>query len=243
MKEYKVSRGYYGGIEDTTIEVPDNMRFICRNGDVGHGIHNGGYNHYLGIVKSDEPNFGEYYIDLFNDIKPYDELPLISSDEITDILSKYYIYETREGDGKLVFEDSKVRIVKTSPDKLIYAHKILRVEGPFAVTMCTVTLGSIFNKDADNRLFSIEFGVDKELNNYTTNYLTCVKTTIQVTEDSTKFLQALNKVIEKCGIKKTFMNDYIEFLADVYEQEDEFWKEYFNDLESDYWISYLKAFE
>lgn len=36
------------------------------------------------------------------------------------------------------------------------------------------------------------------------------------------------------------MNDYIEFLADIYEQEDEFWKEYFNDLESDYWISYLK---
>lgn len=36
------------------------------------------------------------------------------------------------------------------------------------------------------------------------------------------------------------MNDYIEFLADVYELEDEFWREYFEEIESDYWISYLK---
>lgn len=201
MKEYKVSRGYYGGTEDTTIKVPDDMKFICREGDIGHGIHNGGYNHYLGIVKSNEPNFGEYYIDLFDDIKPYDELPLISSDEITDILSKYYIYETREAKGKVVVEDDKLRFVQTSPEKLIYVHKILRVEGPFAVTMCTVTLGSIFNEDADGRIFSIDLEVNEELDKYTTDYLTR-KTIIQVTEDSTKFLQALNKVIENCGIKK-----------------------------------------
>ena len=197
MKEYKVNRGYYGGTEDTTIKVPDDMKFICRGGDVGRKVHNGGYNHYLGIVKSNEPNFGEYYIDFFDDIKPYDELPLISSDEITNILSKYYIYETREAKGKLVFEDNKIKFVKTSPEKLVYAHKILRIEGPFAVTMCTVTLGSIFNEDA--RIYSIELKVDEELNKYTTD---TKKTLIQVTEDSTKFLQSLNKVIENCGIKK-----------------------------------------
>lgn len=35
-------------------------------------------------------------------------------------------------------------------------------------------------------------------------------------------------------------NDYLEFLADLYEQEDLFWKEYFEDIEVDYWICYMK---
>lgn len=32
-------------------------------------------------------------------------------------------------------------------------------------------------------------------------------------------------------------NDYISFLAEIYEAEEEFWKEMYEDIVSDYWIT------
>lgn len=32
-------------------------------------------------------------------------------------------------------------------------------------------------------------------------------------------------------------NDYINFLAEIYEAEEEFWKEMYEDMVSDYWIT------
>lgn len=35
-------------------------------------------------------------------------------------------------------------------------------------------------------------------------------------------------------------NEYISFLAECYEAEDEFWEDVFNDMEADYWIDEAK---
>lgn len=38
------------------------------------------------------------------------------------------------------------------------------------------------------------------------------------------------------------MEDYYQFLAEQYEIEDEFWKEMFEDIETDRWVSEMKNF-
>ena len=80
FKTYKVKQGQYGGIIDSSITIPDNLKLITSD-DSGHFIHVGN-NHYLGIIKGDvdeiyshlegvhvrTKQLGEYVVITINDI-------------------------------------------------------------------------------------------------------------------------------------------------------------------------------
>lgn len=49
-KTYKVKQGHYGGIIDSTITIPDGLKLITEEGQMGGWIHEG-HKHYFGIIK------------------------------------------------------------------------------------------------------------------------------------------------------------------------------------------------
>jgi hypothetical protein len=117
MKEYKALRGFYGGTEEITIIVPENIKFLCRDGDIGHGLHNG-HNHYMTFIHLSDYDYDiceeltnknpwletcEFGDDLlllvFDNIKFIDNVPLYESyQEMMDEfeLNQYYIIETKK---------------------------------------------------------------------------------------------------------------------------------------------------
>jgi hypothetical protein len=115
MKTYKILQGAYNQIYETEIHLPEDLKFIYRDGDCG-GVCHIGHNHYLGMMKYNEEirkeivelngvgvttfEFGdELMIILLSDIKLIDELPLYDSykefmDEFE--LDKYYIIQSKK---------------------------------------------------------------------------------------------------------------------------------------------------
>lgn len=124
MKTYKILQGGYNKIYETEIHLPEDLKFIYRDGDCGNVCHIG-HNHYLGMMKYDKEirkeivnlncfgvttyEFGdELMIILLCDIKPIDELPLYNSykefmDEFE--LDKYYIIQSK----KDTFDEEKFK--------------------------------------------------------------------------------------------------------------------------------------
>jgi hypothetical protein len=124
MKTYKILQGGYNQIYETEIHLPEDLKFIYRDGDCGNVCHIG-HNHYLGMMKYDKDirkeivnlngvgvttyEFGdELMIILLRDIKPIDELPLYNSykefmDEFE--LDKYYIIQSK----KDMFDEEKFK--------------------------------------------------------------------------------------------------------------------------------------
>lgn len=114
MKTYKILQGGYNQIYETEIHLPEDLKFIYRDGDCGSVCHIG-HNHYLGMIKYDKDirkeivnlngigvttyEFGdELMIILLNDIKPIDELPLYDSykEFMNEFeLDKYYIIQSK----------------------------------------------------------------------------------------------------------------------------------------------------
>lgn len=117
MKEYKALKGFYGGTEEITIIVPENIKFLCREGDIGHTLYNG-HNHYMSFIRLSDYNYDiceelsnnnpwletcefgdELLLLVFDNIKFIDNVPLYESyQEMMDEfeLNQYYIIETKK---------------------------------------------------------------------------------------------------------------------------------------------------
>lgn len=106
-KTYKVKQGQYGGIIDSTITIPDGLKLITEENQLGRFLHTGN-KHYLGAIKGNldkigdnlkglhvyPEQFGEYVLISILDIEFVEPYPyIISEDEFNEEfdLSSYYI--------------------------------------------------------------------------------------------------------------------------------------------------------
>ena len=209
MKKYRINRGIYGGTEDSIIEVPDEMRFIFKDGSVGRRRTNG-HNHYLGVApkkctKNSNEFFGDYMLKVFYDTKFYDDIPLISSEELTNLLSKYYIYSYiptiidneygYDEEHKTLFENDSDKIV-IIPPRLFECAKLISIEGPYDITTSEVTIGSWLRYDLRpvNQMMVVQREYDY-LFNHPLGHI--VK---EVSKDSTIFMNSVKQVMNNMQI-------------------------------------------
>lgn len=117
MKKYKAIRGFYNGTEEITIIVPENIKFLYREGDIGHTLYDG-HNHYMSFIRLSDYNYDiceeltnnnpwletcefgdELLLLVFDNIKFIDDVPLYESyQEMMDEfeLNQYYIIESKK---------------------------------------------------------------------------------------------------------------------------------------------------
>jgi len=142
FKTYNVKQGQYGGVIDSTITIPNNLKLITDN-HLGNFIHDGN-KHYLGIMKGDidevyshleglhvrAKQLGEYVVITINDISFIEPYPyLVTSDELNK-----------------EFDVTKYFLVTWSRDlKLLNIKKIVRINSEFNIETLRV-----FNRDYCN---------------------------------------------------------------------------------------------
>lgn len=161
MKEYKVLQCYYGDEVQTIISVPDDTVFIYKDGSVGGVLYNGA-NHYLAICnKGLKTKFGDLSLQVFNNIKPIDELPIISGEEAYERfdLGSYYIKTYAKGE----FVDET-----HYPSVLSSVSKIVDIQGPYNVSVFSVHIHS-WIASTDNNVKEITLnencGIDRIIAN------------------------------------------------------------------------------
>ena len=207
MVEYSISKAFYKGACEDKIKVPSRMRFLCKEGEVGDLLYKGGYNHYLGIVEKEfsegynGETFGDYVIDVFTNVIMHDEVPSISSDELTSMLSKYHIYKFTEAAYNVSLKDSQFTYEKVMDERLYEACKILSIEGPFSVSVVRVVCNSFIPTDnTEVSLITTDRNVKiRSLCDERSPYL---KQYVKVDKDDTLFLSALSDVMGKFSISE-----------------------------------------
>ena len=50
LKTYKTLYGYYNGPSENNINLPENIKLVYDDGEIGDGLTNG-HNHYIGFIK------------------------------------------------------------------------------------------------------------------------------------------------------------------------------------------------
>ena len=50
IKTYKTLYGYYGGPKENNIKIPDGMKLVYNDGEIGKTLTDG-HNHYIGFMK------------------------------------------------------------------------------------------------------------------------------------------------------------------------------------------------
>lgn len=188
FKTYKVIKGFYKEKKEIEIVLPEGLKMTYKDGAVGPGGCFEGHNHYIGFIRnSDYPEdicdqindknhwvhtepFDDLTIVYIDDIKPIDEIPVYTSEEMMEefglrdyfvVCEKLPTYDSREwnrlwdecgGDvNKLaqliidtksnVLEDPKV----VKPGKVYEIYKIQDVLGPYDCKVFNVMVGNYFN--------------------------------------------------------------------------------------------------
>lgn len=193
MKNYKVLKGYYKQIAEKIIEVPDDMVFLCNPKEIGPGKHDN-HAHYLGITLDSSYKEGKKFGDsiilkAFNDIKPIDELPIISPEEAENRFhfTEYYVYRYTEG-----YIGSNLEY---TPKRLVNGSKILEFNSEYDIVTCDVVINSWMpHSDIEVRMIN--------KNNTDIDFIFNIfKGHSEITKDSSIFNEALNTVLTDCGLK------------------------------------------
>lgn len=112
---YRVRKGRYDEINEIELKLPDKIKMLYNDGEIGHFCYTG-FNHYMGFLKKldysqnynqniiesiynnnsfdvEVLDFNDLYIFLIDNISPIDSLPVYSSEEIMNEfkLNDYYI--------------------------------------------------------------------------------------------------------------------------------------------------------
>lgn len=232
MKQYKIIQAYYKGSSEKILEVPDDMVFLCNPNEIGDMKYND-YIHCLGITLDKSFKCGEKFgndiiLSEYNNIKPIDELPIISSEEAENRFhfTDYYIYKYTNGYYENIDMFNPNKEWKYTPERLFSCSKILKFNSLYNIEVTEVLINSwMAHSDIEVKI------IDKnttELNDIFNVY----KGYSIITKDFTLFNKAVNTVLNDYGINN--FNKYDEFIAEQYEKEDEFWKKYVEELDSDW---------
>lgn len=186
IKTYKALYGYYGGPGENDIKLPDGMKLVYNDGDVGRTLTNG-HNHYIGFIKYpdyiteeelDELNtfgqeaikFGDLLMITISNTKFIDEPPIYTYQEMMKEfeLDRYFIaFRTKNMFPEDFIKNgdfSKEAIEKNIiPGKWIEIHKIVNIKGPYSVDLFSVVN---WNEMLDNECYSISLNKNQDIDRY-----------------------------------------------------------------------------
>jgi hypothetical protein len=184
FKTYKVIKGFYNEKKEIEIVLPEGLKMTYKDGAVGPGGCFEGHNHYIGFIRnSDYPDdirdqiydknhwvhtepFDDLTIVYIDDIKPIDELPVYTSEEmmeefglrdyfvVCEKLPKYEnlewkkLWDDAEGDvNKLaqVILDTQLNRKVVIPGKVYEIYKIQDIQGPYDCKAFNIMVGNYFD--------------------------------------------------------------------------------------------------
>ena len=186
IKTYKALYGYYGGPGENDIKLPDGMKLVYNDGDVGRTLTDG-HNHYIGFIKypdditeeeldelntfgQDAIKFGDLLMITISNTKFIDEPPIYSyQDMMSEFeLDRYFIaFKTKN----MFTEDfikngdfSKEAIEKNIiPGKWAEIHKIVNIKGPYSVDLFSITN---WNETLNTESYFILFNDHQDIGEY-----------------------------------------------------------------------------
>lgn len=186
INTYKTLYGYYGGPSENDIKIPENMKLVYNDEDVGNGL-TFGHNHYIGFIKYpdditeeelDELNtfgqeaikFGDLLMITISNTKFIDEPPIYTYQEMMKEfeLDRYFIaFRTKNMFPEDFIKNgdfSKEAIEKNIiPGKWIEIHKIVNIKGPYSVDLFSVVN---WNEMLDNECYSISLNKNQDIDRY-----------------------------------------------------------------------------
>ena len=159
MKTYKVLRGYYRDVCEETLVLPEDLKLLYLDGDIGSGLTEG-HNHYLGCIrKSDNDTDLEITIEEINEgsLSFYDlgDLLLIVIDNIRFISDSPEFYTLEEFNSEFEIDNYFIEVsemgnfrkdkdgnIQTSGEwiegKTCHISKINKILGPCSVEVSTI---------------------------------------------------------------------------------------------------------
>ena len=160
MKTYKVLRGYYRDVCEETLVLPEDLKLLYLDGDIGSGLTEG-HNHYLGCIrKSSNDTDPEIAIEEVNEgsLSFYDlgDLLLIVIDNIKFISDSPEFYTLEEFNSEFEIDNYFIEVsemgnfrkdkdgnIQTSEEfwvkgKTCHISKINKILGPCSVEISTV---------------------------------------------------------------------------------------------------------
>ena len=139
MKTYKVLRGYYRDVCEETLVLPEDLKLLYLDGDIGSGLTEG-HNHYLGCIRKSS-----------NDIDPE-----IAIEEVNE--GSLSFYDLGLGDLLLIVIDN-IKFISDSPE--FYTPEEFNSEFEIDKYFIEVSEMGSFGKDKDGNIqISEEFWVD-----------------------------------------------------------------------------------
>lgn len=186
LKTYKTLYGYYNGPCENNINLPENIKLVYDDGEIGDGLTNG-HNHYIGFIKYtdditeeelDELNtfgqeaikFGDLLMITISNTKFIDEPPIYTYQEMMKEfeLDRYFIafktHSTFPEDFIKNGDFSKESIEKNViPGKWVEIHKIVSIKGPYSVDLFSINnWDDLFSSET----YSISFNRHENINRY-----------------------------------------------------------------------------
>lgn len=186
INTYKTLYGYYGGPGENDIKLPENMKLVYDDGNIGDGLTNE-HNHYIGFIKYpdditeeelDELNtfgqeaikFGDLLMITISNTKFIDEPPIYSyQDMMSEFeLDRYFIaFRTKNTftedfikNGDFSKEAIEKNIIK---GKWAEIHKIVNIKGPYSVDLFSVIN---WNETINTESYAILFNEHQDIDEY-----------------------------------------------------------------------------
>ena len=186
INTYKALYGYYGGPNENDIKLPENMKLVFNDGEIGNKL-TFGHNHYIGFIKypdditeeeldelntfgQDAIKFGDLLMITISNTKFIDEPPIYTYQEMMKEfeLDRYFIaFRTKNMFPEDFIKNgdfSKEAIEKNIiPGKWIEIHKIVNIKGPYSVDLFSVVN---WNEMLENESYSISLNKHQDINRY-----------------------------------------------------------------------------
>lgn len=222
LVKYKIIKGWYNTITEEEISAPKDEKFLYRKGDIGDTCHTT-HNHYMMILpenqysKEDidlivrEDNFLRYekfcdlHILIWTDIRFISDYPVF--DDYKEAMDKYnlndYYIVHRKKDrfedniydkirsGDFTIEDIECMII---PGKVYRVGRVLKLEGPFALSTFDVTNGNYFD---DRPTYMMQILEGMRLSDRCPQDFSYGEEIITVTKDPTEFNRIKNEVLSQ----------------------------------------------
>lgn len=217
MKTYKVLRGYYKDVCEETLILPEDLKLLYLEGDIGSGLTEG-HNHYLGCIrKSDNDTDLETTIEEIGDLSFYvGDLLLFVIDNIKFISDSPEFYTPEEFNSEFEIDKYFIEVaemgnfgkdkdgnIQTSEEswvdgKTCHISKINKILGPYSIEISTVINYSDLYK---TEIYDISLSTIS-LNQLLSNGFNerTIKTVYK--GDDSKYREMIEKVLNKIGYIK-----------------------------------------
>lgn len=211
MKTYKVLRGYYKEVCEETLILPEDLKLLYLDGDIGSSLTEG-HNHYLGCIrKSDNDTDLETTIEEIYEVYDLGDLLLFVIDNIKFISDSPEFYTPEEFNSEFEIDKYFVEVagmgnfvedkdgnIQTSEGKTCHISKINKILGPCSIEISTVINYSDLYK---TEIYDISLST-VSLNQLLSNGFNERTIKIVYKGDDSKYREMIEKVLNKIGYIK-----------------------------------------